>query len=60
MYVYHVVNPDLRVQKFFEKDGAAENRDVDFEIGDLRQAKTIQNKTQTDPTRHRMSKTDPK
>ena len=50
MYVYHVVNPDLRVQIFFEKDGAAENRDVDFEIGDLRQAKTIQNKTQTDPT----------
>lgn len=60
MYVYHVVNPDLRVQIFFEKDGAAENRDVDFEIGDLRQAKTIQNKTQMDPTRHRMSKTDPK
>ena len=60
MYVYHVVNPDLRVQIFFEKDGAAENRDVDFEIGDLRQAKTIQNKIQTDPKRHRISKTDPK
>ena len=35
MFVYHFVDPDLRVETFFQKDGAAENRGVDFEIGDI-------------------------
>ena len=26
MFVYHFVDPDLRVETFFEKDEAAENR----------------------------------
>ena len=25
MFVYHFVDPDLRIETFFEKDGAAEN-----------------------------------
>ena len=32
MFVYHFVDPDLRVEIFFEKEGAAENGSVDFEI----------------------------
>ena len=35
MFVYHFADPDLRVQIFFEKEGAAENGGADFEIGDL-------------------------
>ena len=34
VFVYHFVDPDLRVETFFEKDGAAKNGKVDFEIGD--------------------------
>ena len=34
MFLHHNVGPDLRVETFFEKDGAAENGDVDFETGD--------------------------
>ena len=34
IFVYHFVDPDLRVETFFEKDGAAKNGCVDFEIGD--------------------------
>ena len=35
MFVYYFVDPDLRVEKFFEKEGAAEMEDVDFEIKDI-------------------------
>ena len=35
MFVYHFVNPDLRIEKFFEKEEATENGRVDFEIGDI-------------------------
>ena len=35
MFVYHFVDPDLRVGLFFEKNGASENEGVDFEIGDV-------------------------
>ena len=30
----HFADPNLRFKKFFEKERAAENRGVDFEIGD--------------------------
>ena len=32
MFIYHFVDPDLKVETFFEKDGAEENGGVDFEI----------------------------
>ena len=32
MFVYHVIDPDLRVEAFFEKNEEAENGDIDFEI----------------------------
>ena len=35
MFVYHFVDPDLRVKTFFGKDEQAENGGVDFEIGDI-------------------------
>ena len=35
MLIYHCVDLHLRVETFFEKDEAAENGGVDFEIGDL-------------------------
>ena len=35
MFVYHFVDPDLKVEAFFEKDGPVENGDVDFEIGNI-------------------------
>ena len=35
IFVYHFVDLDLKVEIFFEKEGAVENRDVDFEIGDV-------------------------
>ena len=35
MFVYHFVNPDLRIEKFFKKDKAPENGGVDVEIGDM-------------------------
>ena len=35
MFVYHLVDPNLRVEILFKKEGAAENEDVDFEIGDI-------------------------
>ena len=35
MFVYHFVDPDLRVDLRFKKDGATENTGVDFEIGDI-------------------------
>ena len=33
MFVYHFVDPDLRVVIIFRKEGTAENGVVDFEIG---------------------------
>ena len=35
MFVSHCVDPVLRVEVFFENEQAAENGDVDFEIGDI-------------------------
>ena len=35
MFIYHFVDPDLKVETFFEKDGAEENEGVDFEIKDI-------------------------
>ena len=35
IFVYHFVDPDLRVETFFEKDEAAENGGIDFEIEDI-------------------------
>ena len=32
MFVHHFVDPDLRIETFFEKEGTAENEGVDFEI----------------------------
>ena len=34
MFVYHFVDPGLRIEVFFEKEGPAGNECVDFEIGD--------------------------
>ena len=34
-FVCHFVDPDLRVDIFFEKEGSAENGGVDFEIWDI-------------------------
>ena len=33
MFIYHFINPDLRVETIFEKDEAKENGGVDCEIG---------------------------
>ena len=33
MFVYHFVDPDLRVETFFKKDEAAENGGIDFKRG---------------------------
>ena len=35
MFVYHFIDLDLRVEIYFEKEGAAENGIIDFEIGDI-------------------------
>ena len=35
MFIYHIVDPDLRVEIFFEKEGTAKNGGVDFEVGDI-------------------------
>ena len=35
MFVSHFVNPHLRVKIIFEKEGAAENGGIDFEIGHI-------------------------
>ena len=32
--IYQFVDPDLRVEMFFEKEGATEKGGVDFEVGD--------------------------
>ena len=35
MFVYHFVDPDLRVKTLSEKNEAGENGVVDFETGDI-------------------------
>ena len=35
MFIYHFVDPDLRVETFFQKDEEVKNGGVDFEIGDI-------------------------
>ena len=35
MFVYHFVNPDLRVVVIFRKERTAENGGIDFEIVDI-------------------------
>ena len=35
MFVYHFVDSDFRAETVFEKDEAAENGGLDFEIGDI-------------------------
>ena len=35
MFMYHFVNPDLRVEIIFRKERTAENRGTDFEIKDI-------------------------
>ena len=35
MFVYQFIDPDLKVEIFFEKEGAAKNGGVAFEIGDI-------------------------
>ena len=32
MFVYHFVNPDLRVEIIFKKEKTVENEGIDFEI----------------------------
>ena len=36
MFVYNFIDPNLRVEIFFEKEGAVENGGLDFEIGGYR------------------------
>ena len=33
MFVFHFVDPDLRVEILFRKEGTTENGDIHFEIG---------------------------
>ena len=35
IFVYHFVDPDLKVEAIFRKVGPAENGGIDFEIGDI-------------------------
>ena len=35
MFVYHFVDPDMRVDILFKKEEAPGNGSVDFEIGDI-------------------------
>ena len=35
MFVYHFVDPDLKVEVVFRKVGTAENGGINFEIGDI-------------------------
>ena len=35
IFVYHFVDPDLKVDVIFRKEGTAENGGVDFKIGDI-------------------------
>ena len=33
MFVYHFVDPDLRVEIIFRNEGTTENNGIDFEMG---------------------------
>ena len=35
IFVYHFVNPDLKVEVISKKDGKDENGGIDFKIGDI-------------------------
>ena len=35
IFVYHFVDPDLKVEVISRKEGTAENGGIDFEIGDI-------------------------
>ena len=35
IFVYHFVNPNLKVKVIFRKEGTAKNGGIDFEIGDI-------------------------
>ena len=35
MFVYHFVNPDLKVEIIFRKEKGTENGGIDFEIMDI-------------------------
>ena len=35
MFVFHFVDPDLRVEIIFRKEGTSQNECTDFEIGDI-------------------------
>ena len=35
IFVYHFVDPDLKVEVIFRKERTAENGGIDFEIGDI-------------------------
>ena len=35
MFVYHFVDPDLRIEIIFRKEGTAKKGDTDFERGDI-------------------------
>ena len=35
MFAYHFVDPDLRVEMVFRKEGTTENWGIDYEIGDI-------------------------
>ena len=35
MFVFHFVDPDLRVEILFRKEGTTENGGIHFEIGDI-------------------------
>ena len=35
IFVYHFVDPDLKVEIIFRKGGTAENGVIDFETGDI-------------------------
>ena len=35
MFVYHFVDPDLRVEIISRKEGTTKNEGIDFEVGDI-------------------------
>ena len=35
MFIYHLVNTDLRVEMIFRQEETAENGGIDFELGDI-------------------------
>ena len=35
IFVYHFVDPDVKVEVIFKKEGTTENGGINFEIGDI-------------------------